>query len=230
MVTKALVIPAAGSGNRMGKETPKPYLKLSGNTILEYTISRFLPLSGLQQVLVATSEDYLQTAEEIVDRLVSDDIEGGCLIGGNERQDSIGNALAEVSDVDLVMIHDAVRPFVKLRHIETCCRKASEKGAAVLGVPARDTIKRVDRKQVIVETPSRKFLWQTQTPQIFRKGLILEAYEQAREDNFTGTDDASLVERLGESVHMVQGDQSNFKITYPLDLKLAKLLIEKEQQ
>lgn len=230
MVTKALVIPAAGSGNRMDKETPKPYLTLSDKTILEHTIRRFLPLSGLQQILVATSEQYLQTAEHIVDTLALNDIEGSCLIGGNKRQDSIGNALGNISEVDLVIIHDAVRPFVKLGHIKACCRKASEKGAAVLGIPAQDTIKRIDKQQFIVETPSRKFLWQAQTPQVFRKELILQAYKKARQDNFIGTDDASLVERLGENVQMVEGEQSNFKITYPLDLELAKLLIEKQQQ
>lgn len=214
----------------MDKETPKPYLKLSGKTILEHTIGRFLPLTGLQQILVATSEDYLQTAERIVDALVSKDMESGCIIGGNERQDSIGNALGKVSEVDLVMIHDAVRPFVRLSHIKACCRKATEKGAAVLGVPAQDTIKRIDKQQNIVDTPSRQFLWQAQTPQVFRKELIMQAYKKASYDNYTGTDDASLVERLGEKVQMVEGDQSNFKITYPLDLELAKLLIEKEKQ
>jgi 2-C-methyl-D-erythritol 4-phosphate cytidylyltransferase len=230
VITKALVIPAAGTGSRMEKETPKPYLELSGKTILEHTIGRFLPLSGLRQVLVVTSEEYLQNAEQILDNLFPQEIEAVCLVGGKKRQDSIHNALGKVSEVDLVMIHDAVRPFVKFRHIEACCRIASEKGAAVLGVPAKDTIKYIDKQQLIVETPSRKFLWQTQTPQVFRKELILQAYKKARQDNFIGTDDASLVERLDKNVQMVEGDRSNFKITYPLDLDLAQLLIEKEQQ
>lgn len=212
----------------MDKETPKPYLQLSGRTILEHTVRRFLPLDGLKQIIIATSQEYLVTAQDILGKCLPDSLSSICLVGGKERQDSIYNALGEVSDVDLVIVHDAVRPFVKFEHIKTCCHVAAKLGGAVLGVPAKDTIKRIDEHQMILETPSRKFLWQTQTPQIFRKDLILQAYKKAREDNFIGTDDASLLERLGEKVKMIEGDRSNFKITYPLDLDLAKLLIEKE--
>jgi len=212
----------------MQKETPKPYLELAGKTILEYTIRRFLSLDGLRQVLVATSESYLSTAKQILEDVVPQNVATKCIVGGQERQDSIYNALDEVSDVDLVMVHDAVRPFVKPQHIKACCKVASEIGGAVLGVPAKDTIKRINEQQVIQETPSRKFLWQTQTPQVFRKKLMLEAYEKARQEGFTGTDDSSLVERMGHQVKMVEGDRSNFKITYPLDLQLAKLIIKKQ--
>lgn len=228
MSTKALIIPAAGSGSRLQKETPKPYLQLSGRTILEHTIRRFLSLDGLEKIIVATSDEYLEPAEQLLGDILPKQISAKCLVGGKERQDSICNALGELSDVDLVLVHDAVRPFVKLEHVKNCCEVASEIGAAVLGVPAKDTIKRIDEQQMIVETPSRKSVWQTQTPQVFRKALILEAYQEAQENNFVGTDDSSLVERLGKKVKMVQGDRSNFKITYPLDLEMAQLLIEKQ--
>lgn len=230
METKALIIPAAGAGSRLQRQIPKPYLELSGKTILERTIRCFLPLKGLQQVLVATSKAYLKKSEDILRGILPGNISYRCLVGGKERQDSIYNALDEVSEVDLVVIHDAVRPFVKLNHIETCCRVASESDGAVLGVPAKDTIKRIDERQTILETPSRMFLWQTQTPQVFRRELIVEAYNKAKVDNFKGTDDASLVERLDKKVQMVEGDRFNFKITYPLDLKLAQLLIENNQE
>jgi len=101
-----------------------------------------------------------------------------------------------------------------------------ETGASVLGVPAKDTIKQIDKDRIILKTPSRSFLWQAQTPQVFKKEIMQEAYQRAFEENFIGTDDASLVERLGYPVKMVEGDRSNFKITYPLDLKLAKLLLD----
>jgi len=228
--TKTLIIPAAGEGSRMQKETPKPYLTLSGKTILEHTLRQFLSLDGLRQVLVATSEEYLETAAEILDQVVPDTVMSDCLVGGNARQDSIYNALRKVAEVDLVLVHDAVRPFTQPAHIEQCCSEAADIGGAVLGVPAKDTIKRIDRQRVIQETPSRKFLWQTQTPQVFRKELIMKAYEQAIDEGFTGTDDSSLVERLGHPVRMVEGDQSNFKITYPLDLELAELIIQKQQR
>ncbi len=211
------------------KETPKPYLVLSGRTILEHTIRRFQPLEGLQQIIVATSKAFLDDTLQILSNIPGDIKKEGVL-GGKERQHSIRNALGFIGDLDLVIVHDAVRPFVKLDHIETCCKAASEIGGAVLGVPAKDTIKRIDDEQIIQETPSRKYLWQTQTPQVFRKELIVEAYSKAIEDDFIGTDDSSLVERLGQKVKMVEGDRSNFKITYPLDLKMAKLLIQKEQE
>ncbi len=214
----------------MQKEIPKPYLQLAGRTILEHTIRRFLPLNGLRQIVIATSEEYLNTAEEILNSFVPEEISFQCLVGGKERQHSIYNALNKVSDSELILIHDAVRPFVRLNHIEDCCRAASKVGAAVLGIPAKDTIKRINEEQLIVETPDRKFLWQAQTPQVFRTELIVEAYEKAIKDDFIGTDDASLVERLNRKVKIVRGEQSNLKVTYPLDLELAELLIRKEKE
>ena len=229
MTTKVLIIPAAGAGSRMQRNTPKPFLQLGNGTILEQTIRRFLPLKGLQQVLIATSESFLGKAEHILEEMLPPQVKGHCLEGGETRQESIYNALQDVVGTDLVIVHDAVRPFVKLKHIQHCCATAEQYGGAVLGVPAKDTIKRIDEQQKIRETPSRKFLWQTQTPQVFQTDLLVRAYKQAIEDGFTGTDDASLVERLGETVKMVKGDRSNFKITYPLDLELAELLIKKDK-
>lgn len=229
MATKALIIPAAGSGSRLNTETPKPFLELAGKSILERTIRRFLSLYDLQEIWVATSEEWQNRAQEILNGVKLANVSVKSLVGGRERQHSIYNALQKVGNVDLVMVHDAVRPFVKPQHIKQCCEVAADTGGAVLGVPVKDTIKRVDDKQVIRETPSRRYLWQTQTPQIFRKDILVQAYKKAREDGFLGTDDASLVERLGMSVKMVEGDRSNFKITYPLDLKLAQLLIEDEK-
>nr|WP_286670533.1 2-C-methyl-D-erythritol 4-phosphate cytidylyltransferase [Fodinibius salsisoli] len=220
-----MIIPAAGSGRRMQKETPKPYLKIGGVSILEQTLRPFVLLSGLRQVVVATSDEYLGVAQQILESIFPEKVETCVISGGEERQHSIYNALQELTSVDLVLVHDAVRPFVAKQHIEECCRVADQFGAAVLGVPAKDTIKRVDDQQFVQETPNRAFLWQTQTPQIFRKELLEEAYEDAIRHDFIGTDDASLVERLGKPVKMVKGSQSNFKITYPMDLELAKLRI-----
>lgn len=229
MATKALIIPAAGAGSRMNKDIPKPFLQLGGCTIIERTIQCFLSLNGLEQVLVPTSGSYLDETKEILNKVLPTNVEGIGLGGGDTRQQSIYKALQKVGDVSLIMVHDAVRPFVKQEHIFNCCQAAEESGGAVLGVPAKDTIKKIDDSQIIRETPSRKYLWQTQTPQVFQKELLMEAYQKANKDNFLGTDDSSLVERIGQTVVMVEGDRTNFKITYPLDLKLAQLLVEKEQ-
>ncbi|WP_138431713.1 2-C-methyl-D-erythritol 4-phosphate cytidylyltransferase [Fodinibius saliphilus] len=228
MTTKSLIIPAAGSGSRMQKETPKPFLELSGATILEHTVRQFLSLDGLVQVVVATSDEYLSHANTILDKVLPEDVKGYSVSGGDERQDSIRNALAVLPDVDLVMIHDAVRPFVEAKRIVECCKEAQRSGAAILGVPAKDTIKRVDDSQFVEETPDRNFLWQAQTPQVFHKNVIVKAFEKAKRDRFSGTDDASLVEYLGRKVRIVKGSQTNFKITYPLDLDIARMLIEKK--
>lgn len=226
MLTQAtLIIPAAGSGSRLNRETPKPFLEISGKTILEHTILRFLDLENLSQVFVATSPRYLSSAEEVLQKVLPEHITYQVIEGGAERQHSIFNTLKFVDAGNLVIVHDAVRPFVEPIHIENCCKAAMQTGASVLGVPAKDTIKKIDQNQMILDTPSRSFLWQAQTPQVFKKEILQEAYQKAFEENFIGTDDASLVERLGHPVKMVEGDRSNFKITYPLDLKLAKLLL-----
>lgn len=146
--------------------------------------------------------------------------------GAEERQYSIANALKVLHmDAQLVAVHDAVRPFVKPAHILKCCELARKSGGAVLGVPAKDTIKMADGNGVITSTPARKNLWQAQTPQVFKKELLLKAYELALAEGFFGTDDASLVERIGGKMQMVEGDRENLKITYPVDLKIAELIL-----
>lgn len=229
MGTTALIVPAAGSGSRLNQDTPKPYIVLAGKPILEHTLRRFLFQKELSQIIVATSAEYVKAARDILN-IVPEEIDVAVIEGGEERQHSIFNALQVTRSVDLVMIHDAVRPFVTPEQIKTCCSVAEEAGAAVLGIPARDTVKRIDQNRFIRETPPRKYLWQTQTPQVFKKEILMKAYQKAFGDQFVGTDDSSLVERLGVDVKMVEGDRSNFKITYPLDLKIAKILLEEEQQ
>lgn len=228
MESKALILPAAGSGSRMDRETPKPYLEVGGRTILEHTLRRFLDLEGLEGVVVAASGDRLQQARAILDHTLPASLKSHVVEGGSERQHSIRRALEEVGEADLVLVHDAVRPFVETRHVRVCCEMASRHGGAVLGIPARDTIKKTDGRGMIAATPSRRELWQAQTPQVFRREILLKAYREAEKDGFTGTDDASLVERLGVSVKMVEGSRNNFKITFPVDLRLARLMLEEE--
>jgi 2-C-methyl-D-erythritol 4-phosphate cytidylyltransferase len=209
----------------MQKGTPKPYLKLQGVSILERTLRPFVLLNGLQQVLVSTSDEFLGAAQQMLEAIFPDKVEAEAVPGGEERQDSIYNALQSVGAADLVLVHDAVRPFVEKDHIEKCCKAADQFGAAVLGIPAKDTIKRIDNQQFVQETPDRSSMWQTQTPQAFRKELLVGAYADAVNDGYLGTDDASLIERLGQPVKMIEGSRSNFKITYPIDLQLAELII-----
>ncbi len=226
----AVIIPAAGSGTRLGSRLPKPFIEIGGKSILERTISRFLKIDCLRQVIVATSPEYVPVLEQMFSSFSNSTIEFTVVEGGSERQHSIFNALKMVRrEIELVAVHDAVRPFVSVENILQCISVAEQVGGAVLGVPAKDTIKKVNSEGVIVETPKRAQLWQAQTPQIFQKALLGKAYDIAIKEGFFGTDDSSLVEHIGGKVKMVEGDRSNLKITYPIDLKIAELLIQEEQ-
>ena len=225
----ALIIPAAGSGSRLKRETPKPYIKICDATILEHTIRPFTQLDNLCKVVIATSQTYLQEAEKIAKKAVSDFVEVVIVEGGAERQDSIYNALQTIKVADLTAIHDAVRPFILPSQIRACCNSATVVGAAIIAVPAKDTIKQVGKNNIIQSTPDRSTLWQAQTPQIFQTDIIKEAYAKAKTDGIVGTDDASLVEYLGNDVKVVEGSRENFKITYPLDLQVANTLLENHE-
>lgn len=227
MKKKAVIIPAAGSGVRLGSDIPKPFIDLFGKTILQRSIECFLGVEGLVYVVIATSPDNFEGCNRIFEEFEQPDISFNLVKGGAERQASIWNAMNTLpDDIELVAIHDAVRPFASLESIEECFDTASELGAAIVGVPVKDTIKKIDSNERIVETPDRSELWQAQTPQIFKKDIITEAYELAVKENFLGTDDASLVERIGVDIKMVEGDRKNLKITYPIDLRIAELIIK----
>jgi 2-C-methyl-D-erythritol 4-phosphate cytidylyltransferase len=222
----ALVIPAAGSGERLGKKIPKPYLNIGGKTILEHTLLKFRPLPELTEVVVSTSPAYFEFTERLLEDLFPDHVTK-VVTGGDERQDSIRNAINEISDrVTMIAVHDAVRPFIETSIIRACLEEAGKKGAAIVAVPAKDTIKVSDASGYIRQTPERQSVWQAQTPQIFKASILIKAYEVALEENLLGTDDASLVECTGQKVSLIEGNRENFKITYPLDFKLAEWLIE----
>ena len=229
MATLAVIIPAAGSGTRMKSEVPKPYMQIGGQTILEWTVSRFSELSFVRQVIVATGSDYVERADQLLRSDPSLKSKSLRIVeGGADRQESVGKGLGFVEDADLVAVHDAVRPFVTAQQIKQCCDTALKCGGAVLGIPARDTIKECDEDGFVQSTPDRSKLWQCQTPQVFQLSLFKKAFQHSLDTGFRGTDDASLVEHMGGNVRMVQGDASNIKITYPQDMIFAEILIERE--
>lgn len=220
----ALIIPAAGAGERIGGETPKPYLKISQKTILEHTLARFKNVTGLGEVIVSTTADYIEQTGEILDRLFPN-IRTEIVEGGKERQDSIRNALKMISGkTGLIAVHDAVRPFVDPEDIEKCIEKAIRWGGAVLAFPARDTLKIAGDNQEILKTPDRNRIWHAQTPQVFWAALLREAYDNAEHYKLISSDDSALVEQVGGKVVLVKGSAKNFKITFPLDLQIASWL------
>lgn len=210
----------------MQREEAKPFIEIGGQPILGHTVRRFLPLAGLGQIIVATSSDYLVQCESIMEQTIGSAVSWRCVKGGTERQHSVRLGLQQVSDAELVLVHDAVRPFVTAEEIAACCEEAEQSGAAVLGMPSKDTVKLVGEDRYIEHTPDRSRLWQVQTPQVFKTDLLRRAHNEAAAVNFLGTDDASLVEWLGEPVRMVRGSARNIKITYPQDLQMAALLLE----
>ncbi len=210
----------------MNLNLPKPFIEIGGITILAHTLRAFVRVNSLSEVIIPSSSDYIDEVTRICAEELNN-IPFKVIEGGSERQFSIMNALKAMnSSSELVIIHDAVRPFIKKKEIEASLKAASQSDAAIVAVPVKDTIKEAGEDGTIAGTPDRSRLWQAQTPQVFKSELIKEAYESAIKDGFLGTDDASLVERLGKKVRIIEGDRLNFKITYPLDLELAKLILE----
>ena len=234
-----VIIPAAGLGTRMaagkrsGHAAPsKQFTELGGAPILIHTLRKFAGSSAVQEVYVALRK---QEGERFKSRLAKEGFRVPVRIveGGENRQQSVANALAAIAgrEDDIVLVHDAVRPFVDAEIIMAVIEAAKKHGAAIAGVPASDTIKQVDRTAegaIITATIPRERLVMAQTPQGFRFSVIKKAFDEATRDGFTGTDEASLVERSGHEVAVVMGSQRNIKITTPADLQLAEFYLEQE--
>ncbi len=220
----AAIIVAGGRGTRMGAEIPKQLLLLGGKTILERTLLPFLGCEAVGCIVVTVAEEIRGTVEELFRGL-----DGGERVtvvrGGTERQESVWNGLSALpKGTEVVTVHDAVRPFVTARLIAGCIESAARYGAVTVARPIKETVKVVENG-VVVETLDRSRLRLTQTPQAFRTGLLVRAHERAREDGFAGTDDCMLVERLGAPVHVIEGTDTNIKITTPADLLLAGAIL-----
>ncbi len=225
-----VLIPAAGMGRRMGAAVNKQYLPLNDRPILAHTIALFDNHPRVDRIhVIIPAAEMAQCWAEVLEPCGFLKV-GELIAGGEERQDSVRNGLlacgAETGDI--VLIHDGVRPLLPATLIDRVIDRVMAEGACVVGVPVKDTIKQVQGGR-ITGTPDRRFLWQAQTPQAFRFGQILRAHEQAVEDGFCGSDDASLVERLGLPVGIVEGSYRNIKITTPEDLLLARAFLEQKQ-
>jgi 2-C-methyl-D-erythritol 4-phosphate cytidylyltransferase len=219
----AALIPAGGSGTRLGGRTPKQFLGLAGVPILARTVRAFARHPRIGLVVVAVPAALVERAS----RLLGAHAPRGRVVvvpGGAERQDSVARALAAApAHTEIVVVHDAVRPFVTRGVVDAVLAAARDTGAAICALPIADTVKRV-RDGLVESTVDRSALWAVQTPQAFRAGLLREAHDKARRDGVLGTDDAALVERLGHAVRVVRGSTANVKITTPEDLRRARAL------
>lgn len=217
------IIPAAGQGKRMGTEINKLFLEINGETIIRQTVAVFQEIDSCEQIFIAAHPDEVELMEE---HLKDFSKVAGIIPGGQERQHSINEVLKVLIDTEVVMVHDGARPFITQEKIDQLYQDALTKDAVILAVQAKDTIKQVING-VVEHTYDRSTMWQVQTPQAFKRDIILKAYEQAEAQNYIGTDDASLVERAGCKVHISNGDYDNIKITTHEDLIIAHSILEK---
>lgn len=222
-----VIIPAAGSGKRMGAGYNKLFLELAGRPIIFHTIDVFASDPNCKKIILV-----IQPADEkwFIERLEKEsymtDIQFA--LGGMERQYSVYNGLKSASPDGVVLVHDGARPFIGLDTIDELVSVAAKNGSAILAVPVKDTIKKV-RGLEVMETIERSSLWQVQTPQAFHFSVLYNAHVRAEAEHFMGTDEASLVERAGFSVKIVQGDYDNIKLTTQEDLYFAEAILKKRQ-
>lgn len=214
----------------MGGDTPKQFLSLEGVPIFIHTLRKFTASDAIDEVFLSLRSEDMDRAGRDVDRehflkpvkMVA---------GGATRQDTVARGLAVVAQTipEIVVVHDAVRPFVELETIRRVVEAARTEGAAILGIPSVDTVKQVER-QTILGTIPRERIVLAQTPQAFRYSILKEAFARAEADGFYGTDESSLVERMGQNVVVLMGSDRNIKITKPSDLPLARLYVAQERE
>lgn len=222
------IIMAAGKGKRMQTAVSKQFLPVCGKEILAWTVDVFDKSPLVDTILLMASADGKEDVQHLWDSYGWKKV-AAVLEGGKERQNSVANGLAAVGeDTDIVLIHDGVRPFVTEEMIADSIVAAQAYGGAVIGVPAKDTIKVCSADGLAVETPDRSTLWQIQTPQTFQRDLIVNAYEKADRDGFLGTDDASVAEFAGHQVKVVMGSYRNIKITTKEDLVIAEAFFKED--
>ena len=221
------IIAAAGFGRRMKTDRPKQLLVLDGTSIIVHTIRKFDACAVIDYVIVTAPRESLEEVSSLV-KSAGFKKPVSVIEGGERRQDSVAMGLRHLElGTEIVAVHDGVRPFVPVADIENVVRQAERSGAAILGVPIVDTVKQAE-KDIVQSTLTREHLILAQTPQAFRTEILKDAFDRAARDEYYGTDESSLVERIGHPVAIVRGSERNIKITRPSDLTLARAFIEEE--
>lgn len=221
------VIPAAGLGVRLGSGTPKPLILLKDKPLFIHTLEIISKCLLIESIVVAVQKENISEFEEIISKYGISNI-SKVIAGGETRKESVFNGLEALdSDTDIVVIHDGARPLVSLQVLEKAIKICYEESAVIVAVPVKPTIKRINSEELYVEsTLDRRLLWEAQTPQVFKKDVILRAHNEGKD--LEATDDAFLVEMLGERVKVVEGEYSNIKITTQEDLLFAERILGEE--
>lgn len=222
---------ASGIGKRMGAGKNKVLLEINGKPLIFYTLKAFEKCKDVDRILIVIGKEEIELAEKIVEKHKIKKVIG-IIEGGKERQFSGLNAVVYLNNIlkdkagAVAVFHNAANPFVAPDEISSTITGAKKFGACAIAHPTKDTIKEVDKNSIVVKTLDRSKLWSMQTPQAIKFPLACEVFTKADKDNFVGTDDVSLVERLGKKVKIIEGSRYNFKVTTPLDLELAKLIVK----
>jgi len=220
----------------MGAEMPKQFLELDGMPLILFTLRRLAACSAITEFFISTRADDIVSLQ---DRVAKSELGRPARVvhGGDTRQQSVANALAQVDPTtEVVLVHDAVRPFVTPEQIDRVIAEARKRGAAILGIPAIDTVKEVKRASLpedmalITATIPRERIVLAQTPQAFTYSLLRDSFRLAQRDGVTASDEAALVERFGHEVFVVVGSERNLKITRPADMELARFYLEQERR
>jgi 2-C-methyl-D-erythritol 4-phosphate cytidylyltransferase len=226
-VFTSVIIPAAGFGERMGATIGKQFLMLNDKPILAHTLERFEQCPEIGEIIVATQRPSFPLIEEMQRKYSLSKLMPP-VEGGQRRQDSIANALRHIdARTEIVVVHDAVRPFVHLKEISQSIETARYFGASIVAVRAKDTMKMASTDGRVEKTLNRSSLWSVQTPQTFQRKILTDAYAHAALHNVVATDDSFLAEQIGISPIIVEGSYENIKITTPDDLLLAELLFKR---
>ncbi|MFP7737637.1 2-C-methyl-D-erythritol 4-phosphate cytidylyltransferase [Priestia aryabhattai] len=220
-----IIVLAAGQGKRMKAGRNKQFLTIQNVPLIIHTLQKFEQDPWCSGIVLVVNEKEVEMFKELLTKYPIQKVQS-LTVGGDERQHSVYNGLKSLKQAQMVLIHDGARPFVQQNTIHELVEKAASDKAAVLAVPVKDTIKRVERGTVI-ETVERSSLWAIQTPQAFLFDVVMDAHEKAKANEYLGTDDASLVEKAGQKVSIVEGNYDNIKLTTPEDLLYAEAILTK---
>ena len=215
-----VIIPASGSGERFRSRIPKQFVKLFGKELITYTIRKFNSINSVESIVIATNKEYFKRLQKIIKGNEFHKV-SNIVLGGATRHDSVFNGLRAIIPTDdcYVIIHDAVRPFITQKKIKEMMKVVKDCKAVIPGLKINDTIKEVNNSNIVKRTVPRKYLWEVQTPQIFKYDILWKSFEKANSKKFKGTDESSIVENAGYKVKIIEGEKANIKVTTKDDLK-----------
>lgn len=221
-----VVVPAGGTGQRMGGTVPKQFLELGGLPLLVHTLRALAACPSVMEIVPVVPGKDREAVRGMIQTFALEKV-ADPVAGGASRQISVANGLVAVTgNPEVIAVHDAARPFPDPATLDRAIARAADGVGVVVGCPAKDTLKQVDDAGRVTGTPDRSRLWQAFTPQVFPAKMIVSAYEQGTRNGFQGTDDASLAEHAGHVVEMIEGGREALKVTTPLDLEIARAWIK----